>query len=104
SVTYINPQTSGSLSFTPVANASGTATITVTVKDNGGTANNGHDTTVTTFLVIISNVNQAPTLDSIPNPAAILVNSPSQTIQLTGISAGPASESLQTVTISAISN
>jgi len=41
SVTYTSPNATGSLSFTPVAGQSGTATITVTVTDNGGTANGG---------------------------------------------------------------
>jgi hypothetical protein len=35
SVTYTSPESTGSLSFTPVANQSGTATITVTVEDSG---------------------------------------------------------------------
>ena len=45
--------TTGTLTFTPAANASGTALITVTLNDSGGTANGGHDTTVTTFLVTV---------------------------------------------------
>ena len=40
-IIYTSPNTSGSLSFTPVANTFGTATISVTVTDNGGTANGG---------------------------------------------------------------
>src|SRR5207245_4726390 len=39
----INSST-GNLSFTPTANAGGTATITVVLRDNGGTANGGVDT------------------------------------------------------------
>src|SRR5205823_5908533 len=35
---------SGTLSFTPAPNANGTATVTVTLKDTGGTANSGNDT------------------------------------------------------------
>ena len=35
SVTYVSPQATGTLSFTPVATASGTATVTVTVEDGG---------------------------------------------------------------------
>jgi hypothetical protein len=53
-VNYSSPGTTGSLSFTPIANATGTATITLTLKDNGGTANGGHDTTVITFQVSVS--------------------------------------------------
>ena len=40
-VNYTSPNPTGYLSYTPVANASGTANITVTVTDNGGTANGG---------------------------------------------------------------
>jgi predicted cupin superfamily sugar epimerase len=40
-VTYTSPAASGSISFTPVAGQMGSALITVTVTDNGGTANGG---------------------------------------------------------------
>jgi hypothetical protein len=46
----------GTLTFTPLAGFGGTATITVTLHDNGGTANGGSDTsasqtfTITTYL------------------------------------------------------
>ncbi|HEV3022143.1 MAG TPA: DUF4214 domain-containing protein, partial [Pirellulales bacterium] len=39
------------LTYTPVAGAKGTATITVTVHDDGGTANGGVDTTTRSFTV-----------------------------------------------------
>ncbi len=51
----------GTLSFTPAANAFGTATVTVEAMDNGGTANNGVDTTVPqTFTIEIVGENDAP--------------------------------------------
>ena len=74
SVTYTNPNTTGTLTFTPVAYGIGTATITVTLMDNGGTANGGHDTTITTFNVTVNAVNQPPTLTAIPNQGPILEN------------------------------
>ena len=40
----LNP--TGLLTYTPAADANGTATVTVTAQDDGGTANGGHDTTV----------------------------------------------------------
>src|SRR5262249_16489955 len=40
-VNYIPNAATGSLTYTPVANATGTATITVLVTDNGGVANGG---------------------------------------------------------------
>lgn len=44
----------GSLTFTPVAAATGTSTIILTVHDNGGTANGGSDTTIVTIPIIVS--------------------------------------------------
>ncbi len=53
SVSYTSPQTSGTLTFTPIADATGTATITVAVQDNGGIANGGQDTIIRTFTVTV---------------------------------------------------
>ncbi len=59
----------GTLSFTPTADASGTATVMVFVKDDGGTANGGIDTAVAqTFAISVTPVTDAPTL--IVNPAS----------------------------------
>ena len=45
----------GTLSYTPAANANGTATVSVTLKDNGGTANGGVDTSASqTFSIVIN--------------------------------------------------
>jgi hypothetical protein len=41
----------GTLTYTPAANVTGTATVTVQLHDNGGTANGGSDTSVQTFLI-----------------------------------------------------
>src|SRR5699024_7416767 len=40
---------SGTLTFTPAADAHGSATVTVTAADDGGTANGGDDTTTAAF-------------------------------------------------------
>lgn len=61
-VIYNSPAATGSLRYTPVPNAFGTATITVTVND-GESANN---TTTRTFSVTVNGVNDAPTISSIP--------------------------------------
>ena len=46
--------------------SSGTATVTVQIHDNGGTANGGVDTSaVQTFLITVNAVNDAPT-NSVP--------------------------------------
>ncbi len=51
----------GTLTYTPAANAFGTATVTVVAKDDGGTANGGVDTsTEQTFVIAISGVADDP--------------------------------------------
>src|SRR5205085_8827336 len=61
-ITYTSPNATGTLQFASATDANGTATISVTVQDNGGTANSGTDTTVTTFVVTVNAVNDQPTL------------------------------------------
>src|SRR6202008_4167845 len=61
SVNYNSPQTTGSLTFTPVPTANGTATITVTVND-GQSQNN---IVSRTFTVTVNPVNDLPTISSI---------------------------------------
>ncbi|MEW5744165.1 MAG: PKD domain-containing protein, partial [Nitrospirota bacterium] len=53
-ITYTSPNTTGSLGFTPASGQSGTATVTVTVQDNGGTLNGGVDTFIRTFTVTVN--------------------------------------------------
>lgn len=53
-VSYTSPNATGTLTFTPVANARGLAVITVTVND-------GETTTDRTFLVTVNQVNKEPT-------------------------------------------
>jgi hypothetical protein len=60
SVTYVSPDSTGSLSYAPLANQFGTAVITVTVTDGGGTSNGGVDTISRTFTVVVQPVNDAP--------------------------------------------
>ena len=98
SVMYSSPAATGTLFFTPATNASGTATITVVVQDNGGTANGGQNTTTETFVVTVSPVNQPPTLNFIPNPAAVAMSAGQQTINLSGISVGPGNAATATAT------
>jgi hypothetical protein len=102
-VHYTSAGATGTLTYTPLAGAQGTATITVTVKDDGGTANGGVDTTVRTFKVRVApHVNQPPTITPIADPAPILPGAGQQTVTLTGISGGP--DETQTVTITATSS
>jgi len=65
----------GSLTVTPLANKYGEATITLTLKDNGGTANGGVDTMVKTFKIKINSVNDVPTVTPIADQVVIIPNS-----------------------------
>ena len=62
-VTYTSPSATGSIRFTPVASAYGSATVTVTVND-GGASNN---VVSRAFTVTVNQVNQPPTISSITN-------------------------------------
>ena len=71
-VTYTRPNSTGSLTFTPVTGQSGSATMTITVKDDGGTANGGVDTVIRTFTVTVNAA--LPTMVTLgPSPANIPV-------------------------------
>lgn len=51
----------GTLTFTPAANAFGSATVLVQLHDNGGTANGGVDTSAgQTFTISLASVNDTP--------------------------------------------
>ena len=53
----------GTLTYTPAANASGSATVSVTLKDNGGTANGGVDTSAPqTFTITVNPVADTPSV------------------------------------------
>ena len=94
----------GTLNYTPAADANGSATVTVRLHDDGGTANGGIDTSMPqTFLIAIHTVNDAPTLDSIGD-LSVLENAATQTVNLSGISAGPADENGQTLAVTAVSS
>jgi len=101
-VNYTNPDTTGSLTYTPVHNQSGDAIITVTVQDDGGTDNGGIDTAIITFTVHVGFVNTAPTLNVISN-VTCNENAGTQTVNLSGISAGDSDDIGQTLTVSAVS-
>jgi hypothetical protein len=53
-VSYTSPNSAGTLSFKPVANASGTTLITVKVQDSGGTNGGGVDTLTQAFAVTLT--------------------------------------------------
>ncbi|MBL9137057.1 MAG: hypothetical protein JNK85_14390 [Verrucomicrobiales bacterium] len=94
----------GDLTYTPAAQANGTAVITVQLKDNGGTADGGVDTSaVQTFRITVvtaapTDPNEPPSFTKGPD---LTVNSTSGPRTLNGwaseIRSGPATESAQTV-------
>ena len=88
SVSYTSPNANGSLTYTPAPNVFGTATITVTVTDNGGTAGGGVNTFSQTFNVVVNPVNQPPTLDPIAAVTVAENTTTPQTVPLSGITAG----------------
>jgi VCBS repeat-containing protein len=65
--------TDGELTFTPADDANGSAEVTVTLTDNGGTASGGADTTLKMFTITVTPVNDAPTSVSLSN-SSILEN------------------------------
>jgi Bacterial Ig domain/Bacterial cadherin-like domain/Dockerin type I domain len=83
-VSAISSTGTATLSYAPVANQSGVATITIQVSDsgNGGTPR----TTVTTFDIVVNAVNDVPTLDAIPDQT--MDEDSTKTVSLTGLSAG----------------
>lgn len=96
----------GSLSFTPASNAHGSATLTILLTDNGGTANGGFDTSAEqTFTIAVTSVNDAPSFTRGANQV-VLVNAAAQSVAnwATNISAGPADESGQTLNFQVTSN
>jgi hypothetical protein len=102
SINYQSPSSAGQLSFQPVANASGSATIVVSVKDHGGTADGGIDAISRTFSVVVTPVNDAPTFTPSPNQEATDESGPQSVLNwATGISAGPG-EPDQTVEFTAV--
>ena len=87
----------GTLTYTLAANQNGTATVTVLIHDNGGTANGGVEISAAqTFTITVTSVNDAPSFTVGPD-LNVLINSPAQTFLnfATSISAGP--NEMQTV-------
>jgi hypothetical protein len=93
------------LSFTPANGAAGVAIVTVVLKDDGGTANGGQDTSpVQTFKITINLVNNPPSFTKGPD---ITVNEDAGLRVFAGwataISAGPG-EASQHLTFTVIND
>ncbi len=90
---------SGTLTFTPAPDAVGSAIVTLTVQDNGGTANGGIDTSPPqTFTITVTGVNDPPSFTKGINPT-VLEDAGAQSITgwATAISTGPPDEAGQAV-------
>lgn len=96
----------GLLSFTTASDTppGSTATVSVTLKDNGGTASGGVDSTVYTFLVTVyDEINNPPTLDVIPT-RSVKAFAGNNSFDLTGISDGDNKSQSLTFEVSATDN
>ena len=85
----------GRLSYTPAADANGTATVTVTLSDNGGTANGGADASpAQTFTISMTPVNDAPAIDMTGSSLTVGENTGEKTYAnwAENITVGPADE------------
>ena len=99
SVTYSAGDTSAVLTLTAVPGAVGVATVTVVVRDNGGTAGGGVDRTTNTFLVSVNVPNTAPSFALAAGSVTVAEDAGARTIPAfaTNILPGPASEAGQAV-------
>lgn len=95
----------GTLTYTPAANANGSATITLTLSDNGGTANGGVDTSAPqTFTIAVTPVNDQPSFTA-SNPPAVNESAGAQTVAgWATFNPGNPQESTQTVLAYTVSN
>jgi gliding motility-associated-like protein len=101
-INYIQGETQATLVYEPVAGQNGSTTITVTIKDDAGTANGGIDTYVVTFEISILGLNDRPTVNAVAD-TSLLEDSDNLIILLTGISDGD-TEEVQKMSISATSS
>ena len=96
----------GTLTYTPAANASGVATIQLAISDNGGTANGGIDTSAAqSFDITVAAVNDAPSFTA-GGDETVLEDAGAQSVAgwATGIAAGPANEAGQNVSFTVTAN
>ncbi len=92
----------GDLTYTPADDANGSATIEVTLSDDGGTADGGVDTSpVQTFAINVTAVNDVPSFAA-GDEQTVLEDAGPQSVTgwATAISAGPADEAGQALTFS----
>lgn len=90
----------GTLTFTPATDANGIGLVRVELHDDGGSSNDGGDTSAeATFSVIVTAVNDAPSFTAGANPTVLEnVSARTFTAWATQLSSGPEDESAQTRT------
>ena len=96
----------GTLSYTPAANANGTTIVSVRLLDDGGTANGGvNQSAIQTFTITVTAVNDAPSYTAGANQTVNEDAGP-QTVNpwATAISPGPADEAGQTLNFNITGN
>ncbi|MEE3370379.1 MAG: FG-GAP-like repeat-containing protein [Planctomycetota bacterium] len=90
-VEYDSPESTGTLHFPPVADAFGTAIITVTLTDGGpdlDLATTGDNESINrSFVVTVNPINDLPTLDALEDQS-IQEDGEARVIDLSGITAG----------------
>ncbi len=96
----------GTLSYTPAADANGSSTFEVRVRDSGGTADGGIDTSpAQTITITVNAINDAPSFVR-GSDVVVAEDAGAQTLSpwATAISAGPSDESGQALAFSVTGN
>jgi hypothetical protein len=96
----------GTLIYSPLLNKSGSATVTVLLRDNGSKENNGVDTSPRqTFTITVGPVNDAPSFTKGADQT-VLEDCGAQTVSgwATAMSVGPVNESPQVLTFTITNN
>ena len=70
-VSFTGTGSAGTVAFTPASGQTGTAVITVTVTDSGGTANGGMNSVSQSFIVAVAPSNVAPVVTTTASAAAL---------------------------------
>lgn len=106
SLTPVIDAATGTLMYATAIDAVGTATVDVTLLDDGGTANGGNDSSATAqFMIDVTAVNDAPSFVVGPN-VSVLDNAGAQLVDpwASTISAGPGDEAGQTLQFNVVGN
>ncbi len=93
----------GDLTYTPADDAHGSATVTVTLSDDGGTANSGADTSAPqTFVITVNPINDAPTVAAVAVSGQINAVIAFTAVDFTSAFTDVESDSLATVKITSL--